>query len=200
MSNSPNLHGREEQWRLQLLCIPWQPDRWNNPHTRLRYQPAPVITWQQTGRPWEAAGLREAPPWQPQMVSGQIPDFPAGLSSALLRLTNFTSVLHWLHICNCTLSSVRRRIWLRVMWKKDTGAKEKEKGKALSSANCGGKFAGQRGSASLKVTDGRLFSSFCKKPSPSASPRWEDSPPVSFQSEGKWYFHNRIYNYSLISQ
>lgn len=197
MSNSPNLHGREEQWRLQLLCIPWQPDRWNNPHTRLRYQPAPVITWQQTGRPWEAAGLREAPPWQPQMVSGQIPDFPAGLSSALLRLTNFTSVLHWLHICNCTLSSVRRRIWLRVMWKKDTGAKEKEKGKALSSANCGGKFAGQRGSASLKVTDGRLFSSFCKKPSPSASPRWEDSPPVSFQSEGKWYFHNRN---SLISQ
>lgn len=56
---------------------------------------------------------RGTPPWQPQMGPGQIPAFPAALSSAVLQLTNFTSVLHWLRIRNRTLSWVRGFIWLK---------------------------------------------------------------------------------------
>lgn len=61
------------------------------------------------------AALRGCSPtrnWAPDGLS-QIPGFPAGLSSALSQLTNFTSVLHWLHICNCTLSRVRGLVWLK---------------------------------------------------------------------------------------
>lgn len=84
MTNSPNLCGREEWWKLQLFCIHWQPDRWNNPCTTLCYQPAPHINWQQTSRLQEVAqGMRRLSSAAPE---GLGPNYSASA---------FPTALHW---------------------------------------------------------------------------------------------------------
>lgn len=119
--------------------------------------------------PRRAARGRGTLPWQPQMGSGQIPDFPVGLSSAVLQLTNFTSVLHWLHTCNCTLSWVWGLIWPKSNVEKGHWRKREGERQSAQQHKLWRNSAGQGAQPLLKVTGGRLSSPFCKKPSPSAS-------------------------------
>lgn len=170
MTDSPNLCGREEQWRLQLLCIHWQPDRWNNLHTWLHYQPAPRITWQQTGRLWGVAQCMRnsavAAPNGPRLDSSS-PTFPHVPSSAVLQLTNFTTVLHWLHTWNCILRWLKALIWLKSNgekghWCKGGGGRQSAQQHELGR----NMFWSETLSLCLKSPDRRLPSCSCKKLSP----------------------------------
>lgn len=90
MTNSLNLCSREERWKLQLLCIHWQPDRWNNPCATLCYQPSPHITWQQTSRLREVAqGMRRPSTAAPEGLSSSCsaPAFPTALHWGILQIT-----------------------------------------------------------------------------------------------------------------
>lgn len=185
MTNSPNLCGGEELRRLQLLCIPWQPDRWNNPHTTLHYQPAPRITWQQTGQLWEVAQhMRNSAVAAPNGLrpDSSAPTSPPTPSSAVLQLTNFTTVLHRLHARNCILRWVRDLIWLKTNvekghWFKGGGERRSAQQRKLRRNVCCPEGLG----LCLKPPDDRLPPSFCRNV-PQYQPIWmgKISSPISW--------------------
>ena len=205
MTSSPNLCVREEQWRLQLLCIHWQPDRWNNPHTTLCYQPAPRITWQQTGRLWEVSRrMRNSAVAAPYglRLDSSAPTFPPAPSLAVIQLINFTTVLHRLHACYCILRCVWELIWLKTNMEKGHWCERRGERRSAqpSSISWGGMCVVAW--TLLKATWQQAALLLCEKPSPvPAHVDGADFPIhlLTFKVEGECHFHSRICNYSLIS-